>query len=114
MSEEKTVFKRIIDGEIPAEIIYEDEQCIAIRDISPQAPLHVLVIPKKPVAKVSDGTAEDEALFGHLMLTAANIARGEGYEDFRLVVNNGAAAGQSVFHVHVHVLAGRGLSWPPG
>ncbi|MDH3647591.1 MAG: histidine triad nucleotide-binding protein [Gammaproteobacteria bacterium] len=111
---EKSLFTRIIDREIPSEIVFEDELCIAIRDISPQAPLHVLVVPKKPIAKLSDGTADDAELIGHLMLKAAAIASDEGFEDFRVVVNNGAAAGQSVFHLHVHVLAGRGLNWPPG
>lgn len=111
---EKSLFTRMIDREIPADIVFEDDQCIAVRDINPQAPLHVLVIPKKPVAKVSDGNSDDAALFGHLLLTASNIARTEGHDDFRLVINNGAAAGQSVFHLHVHVLAGRPLTWPPG
>ena len=111
---EKSLFTRIIDREIPAEIVFEDDECIALRDINPQAPLHVLVIPKKPVAKISDGSTEDARLFGHLLLTAADIAHSEGHEDFRLVVNNGASAGQSVFHLHVHVLAGRGMGWPPG
>lgn len=111
---EKSLFTRIIDREIPADIVYEDDQCIAVRDINPQAPLHVLVIPKKPIAKVSDGNADDAALFGHLLLAASEIVHKEGFEDFRLVVNNGAAAGQSVFHLHVHVLAGRSLGWPPG
>ena len=111
---EKTLFSRIIDREIPAEIVHEDDHCIAINDISPQAPLHVLVIPKKPIARLSDGDAAEAELFGHLMLTGAAIARDAGHEDFRLVINNGAGAGQSVFHLHVHVLAGRGLSWPPG
>ncbi len=111
---EKTLFSKIIDREIPSDIVYEDDVCIAIRDISPQAPLHVLVIPKKPVAKVSDAGDEDAPALGHLLLCGGRIARDAGHEDFRLVINNGAAAGQSVFHIHVHVLAGRGLDWPPG
>ncbi|MDH3588404.1 MAG: histidine triad nucleotide-binding protein [Gammaproteobacteria bacterium] len=111
---EKSLFTRIIDREIPAEIVFEDDLCIAIRDVNPQAPLHVLVIPKQPVTKISDGDSGDAGLFGHLLLTAADIASREGHEDFRLVINNGAGAGQSVFHLHVHVLAGRGLGWPPG
>ncbi|MBT8131813.1 MAG: histidine triad nucleotide-binding protein [Gammaproteobacteria bacterium] len=111
---EKSLFTQIMDREIPAELLYEDEQCIAIRDINPQAPLHVLVIPRKPLPRLSDGEAADAELLGHLMLRGAEIARDAGYEDFRLVVNNGAAAGQSVFHLHLHVLAGRDLGWPPG
>ena len=111
---EKSLFSKIIDGEISSEIVFQDEQCFAIRDINPQAPLHLLVIPRVPVARLSDGSAEDGALFGHLLLTAAQLARDEGFDDYRIVINNGAGAGQSVFHLHVHVLAGRGLNWPPG
>jgi histidine triad (HIT) family protein len=109
-----TIFSRIIDREIPADIIYEDEQALAFRDISPQAPVHFLVIPKKPIAKLSDATPEDQALLGHLLLVAREVAAQEGLEDFRLNVNNGAGASQTVFHLHVHVLGGRSFSWPPG
>jgi len=109
-----TIFSRIIDREIPADIIYEDEQALAFRDISPQAPVHFLVIPKKPIAKLSDATSEDQALLGHLLLVAREVAAQEGLEDFRLNVNNGAGASQTVFHLHVHVLGGRSFSWPPG
>ncbi len=112
---EKTLFTRIIDRELPAEIIYEDDYCVAFRDINPQAPFHALVVPRKPIAMVADATAEDTEMLGKLLLAAAEVARRHGYgEAFRLVVNNGAAVGQTVFHVHVHVLAGRGFSWPPG
>ncbi|MBT8143782.1 MAG: histidine triad nucleotide-binding protein [Gammaproteobacteria bacterium] len=111
---EKTLFSKIIDGEIPSEIVHEDEHCFAIRDINPQAPLHLLVIPRKPIPMLSDGEADDGPLFGHLLLTAAQLARQSGFDNFRTVVNNGAGAGQSVFHLHVHVLAGRDLRWPPG
>ena len=111
---EKTLFTRIIDGEIASDIVYEDDYCFAIRDINPQAPLHLLVIPRKPVAAISDCEADDAMLVGHLFLVGATLARGQGFEDFRFVVNNGAGAGQSVFHLHVHVLAGRELGWPPG
>ena len=111
---EKSLFSRIIDGEIPADIVFQDEKCFAIRDINPQAPLHLLVIPREPVAGLSDGEQRHGALFGHLLLTAARLAKAEGHDDYRVVINNGAGAGQSVFHLHVHVLGGRGLKWPPG
>lgn len=115
MSASKTLFEKIIDREIPATIVHEDDLCIAIRDINPQAPTHILLIPKKPMPRLCDAVAEDQALLGHLMLTANRIAAAEGHgESFRLVVNNGAAAGQSVFHLHLHILAGRPLKWPPG
>ena len=96
-------------------MVFEDDQCIAFRDINPQAPMHILVVPRKPIPKVSDATAQDKELLGHLLITAAAIADKEGYGDaFRLVVNNGAEVGQSVFHIHVHLLAGRKFTWPPG
>lgn len=110
-----TLFSKIINREIPATIVYEDDQCLAFRDINPQAPMHILVIPKKPIPKLVDAQADDQALLGHLLLKASEIAGSEGYGDaFRLVVNNGAGAGQTVFHLHVHILGGRGFSWPPG
>ncbi len=110
-----TIFNKIINREIPADIVYEDEQCFAFRDANPQAPVHILVVPKKSIAMVSDALEEDETLLGHLLITAAKIAKQEGFgEAFRLVVNNGEDAGQTVFHLHVHVLAGRLLTWPPG
>ncbi len=111
----QTIFSKIINREIPADIVYEDDHALAFRDINPQAPLHVLVIPKKPIDMLSSAIAEDQEVLGYLMLTAAKVARQEGYGDaFRLVVNNGADAGQTVFHLHLHVLGGRSLSWPPG
>jgi|TARA_B110000977_G_scaffold76169_1_gene102752 histidine triad (HIT) family protein len=101
-----TLFTRIINREIPAEILYEDDQCIVINDISPQAPVHMLVIPRQPIAKLADASAADKALLGHLMWVAGEVARQAGVEEaFRLVVNNGQAAGQTVFHLHLHVLA---------
>jgi histidine triad (HIT) family protein len=112
---EETLFTKIIKRQIPADIVYEDEHCIAIRDINPQAPVHLLVIPKKPIDRLSNAEAEDQALLGHLMLAVARIAREFKIENaFRLAVNNGAEAGQSVFHLHLHILAGRALKWPPG
>lgn len=111
----KTLFEKIIDRELPATIVYEDELCVAFRDINPGAPTHILLVPRQPMVKLSDAVPSDQALLGHLMLTAPKIAAAEGYGDaFRLVVNNGAAAGQSVFHLHLHILAGRPMKWPPG
>jgi histidine triad (HIT) family protein len=103
-----TIFSKIIDGEIPADKVYEDDHCIAINDIAPQAPVHVLVIPKKPIEKLADAQEDDQELLGHLMLAAGKVARQLGVEEaFRLIVNNGAGAGQTVFHLHLHVIAGR-------
>ncbi|WP_022977738.1 histidine triad nucleotide-binding protein [Nevskia ramosa] len=111
----KTLFEKIIAREIPATIVFEDELCFAIRDINPVAPTHILLIPKKPMPRLCDAVPEDQALLGHLMLIATRIAEAEGYGDaYRLVVNNGAASGQSVFHLHLHIIAGRPLKWPPG
>jgi histidine triad (HIT) family protein len=110
-----TIFGRMISREIPADIVYEDELCLAFRDINPQAPTHVLLVPKKEIVKLSDATPEDAALLGHMMVTVGKIARDLGIEDaFRVVVNNGAEAGQSVFHLHLHILSGRPFRWPPG
>ena len=107
----KTLFEKIIDREIPADIIFEDELSIVIKDISPQAPTHLLIIPKKVIPKLSDSTAEDQSILGHLMLVAGQIADQLGLDEtFRLVVNNGAKAGQSVFHLHLHLLSGRPLN----
>lgn len=115
MASEETLFTKIINREIPADIVYEDEFCLAFNDINPQAPLHVLLIPKIPIAKLSESSAADQSLLGHLLVTAPKIAQEHGYQDaFRLVVNNGEAAGQTVFHLHLHILAGRDLHWPPG
>jgi histidine triad (HIT) family protein len=110
-----TIFGKIIRREIPADIVYEDDLCLAIRDINPQAPTHVLIIPKREIPKLSDAQPGDVALLGHLVLASVRVARELGVADaFRLVVNNGAGAGQSVFHLHLHLLAGRPMRWPPG
>jgi histidine triad (HIT) family protein len=110
-----TIFTKIIAREIPAKIVYEDELCLAFHDVNPQAPTHVLLIPKKEIPRLVDAQPEDAALMGHLLLTANKIARQLGVGDaFRLAVNNGADAGQSVFHLHLHILAGRAFKWPPG
>lgn len=110
----ETIFSKIIKREIPADIIYEDDLALAFRDVHPQAPVHFLVIPKKPIVKLSESTIEDQALLGHLLLVASKVATQEGLTSFRLVTNNGAEAGQSVFHLHIHVLGGRSFTWPPG
>lgn len=110
-----TIFGRIINREMAADIVYEDELCLAFRDINPQAPTHVLLVPKKPIAKLTDAQPEDQDLLGHLLLAASRVARSLGVDDaFRVVVNNGAGVGQSVFHLHLHLLAGRRFRWPPG
>ena len=110
-----TIFAKIIKREIPADIVYEDDRCLAFRDVNPQAPVHILVIPKQPIARLVDAGEDDEALLGHLMLAANQVAADEGIGDaFRVVVNNGAGVGQSVFHLHLHVLGGRSFTWPPG
>ncbi|MEP0202352.1 MAG: histidine triad nucleotide-binding protein [Halioglobus sp.] len=106
-----TIFGKIISGDIPSEFIYEDEHCIAINDISPQAPVHVLVIPKRGIAKLADAQPDDQELLGHLLLAAGNVARQLGVDEaFRLIINNGEGAGQTVFHLHLHILAGGTLS----
>lgn len=108
MSEEKSIFSKIMDGEIPAETVYEDEHCICIKDISPQAPTHLLIIPRKPIPRLADATEEDKALLGHLMLKVGDLARLSGVDEaFRVVINNGADAGQTVFHLHLHLLGNK-------
>lgn len=112
----KTLFQKIIDREIPANIAHEDEHCIAIHDINPQAPVHLLVIPKKLIPRVGEATADDQSTLGHLLLTAAKLAKELGVAEsgYRLVINNGRDGGESVPHLHVHLLAKRPLAWPPG
>ena len=116
MSDQSCIFCKIVAGEIPAAKIYEDDAAIAFRDINPQAPVHVLVIPRAHIASLDDAADSDEAELGRLVLAAARVARQEGLTEggYRTVVNTGAGAGQSVFHLHLHVLGGRRLSWPPG
>ena len=110
-----TIFGKIIDREIPADIVYEDDLCLAFRDVNPQAPQHILLIPKKLIPKLADAKADDKELLGHMMLAAGDIARELGIgEAFRLVINNGAGAQQSVFHLHMHILGDRSFNWPPG
>ncbi len=108
MSDEKTIFARIIDGELPSEKIYEDDQAIVIKDINPQAPTHVLIIPREPIPRLVDAEPSHQALLGHLLLVAGKVARELGVDEaFRLVINNGADAGQTVFHLHLHILASK-------
>ena len=115
-TEQDCLFCKIAAGAIPAALVYEDERAVAFRDINPQAPTHVLVIPREHITSLSDAGAGDESLLGHLMLTAARVARAGGLAEsgYRTVVNTGAGAGQSVFHLHLHVVGGRPLQWPPG
>ena len=108
------LFCKIAAGEIPAEKLYEDDEMLAFRDIAPQAPVHFLVIPKKHIQDPSAVGVEDEGLIGRMMRTGSKVAKENGITDFRLVFNNGAEAGQTVFHIHMHVLGGRSLNWPPG
>ena len=111
----KTLFQKIADKEIPAKLIHEDTLCVAFHDIAPQAPVHVLIVPRKAIARVAEASAEDQALLGHLLLVAQKIAKQlELAKGFRLVINNGPDGGESVPHMHVHLLGGRAMVWPPG
>ncbi|MEM9351787.1 MAG: histidine triad nucleotide-binding protein [Planctomycetota bacterium] len=111
----ETIFTKIINREIPADIVFEDDLCLVFRDVDPQAPTHVLVIPKKPIVSVAELGAEDEELLGHLWLVISRVAAELGLGDgYRVVVNTGADGGQTVDHLHFHVLGGRKLTWPPG
>lgn len=115
MSAEKTIFAKIIDREIPADIVYEDDLTLAFRDINPQAPVHILVIPKKPIDRVQNMSVDDAPLLGHMVWVATRLAEKEQLDSgYRLVMNNGKDSGQTVFHIHLHLLGGRTLSWPPG
>jgi histidine triad (HIT) family protein len=111
-----TLFEKIIAREIPADIVFEDARCLAFRDIAPQAPVHILVVPKRAIPRVGESLPADAELLGHLLVTAGQIAKSEGVADsgFRLVINNGADGGEAVPHLHVHLLGGRPLAWPPG
>jgi histidine triad (HIT) family protein len=112
---EKTIFKRIIDRELPADIVFEDDKCLAFRDITPQAPTHILVIPKKEIRSVADLADEDAALVGHLYLVIRDLARDQGLTSgYRVVANCGPDGGQTVDHLHFHLLGARPLAWPPG
>jgi histidine triad (HIT) family protein len=112
----KTIFQKIIDREIPAKLAHEDEHCIAIHDINPQAPVHVLIIPKKLIPRVGEASVADQPVLGHLLLTAAALAKKLGVAEsgYRIVINNGRDGGETVPHLHVHLLGKRPLAWPPG
>ena len=115
MPRKKTLFQQIMEGKIPGKIEYEDEHCIVLHDISPQAPIHLLIIPKKPIARISLAQSSDAALLGHLLLTAKHMAKKLNCRSgFRIAINNGRGAGETVPHLHLHFLAGRPLKWPPG
>ena len=109
-----TIFARILRGEIQCDEVYSDESCLAFRDVAPVAPVHLLVIPRKPLESLREAETGDEALLGHLLVVAAKVAKQEGLTDWRTVINSGEGAGQTVFHLHVHVIGGRSLDWPPG
>ncbi|GAA5481723.1 histidine triad nucleotide-binding protein [Haloferula sargassicola] len=113
---EKTLFEKIRDREIPATIVHEDEHCLAFKDIDPKAPTHLLIVPKKLIPRVAEASAEDQAVLGHMLLVAGELARSGGFAEkgFRLVINNGPDGGEAVPHLHIHVLAGRAMTWPPG
>ena len=112
----KNIFEKIIAREIPADIVFEDDSVLAFRDVNPKAPTHVLIVPKKSIARISEAGTEDEKLLGHLLLKAAEVAGklGLGKSGYRLVINNGKDGGETVPHLHCHILGGRGLGWPPG
>lgn len=115
MNDERTIFKKIIDGDIPADIVYQDDVCLAFHDVSPQAPKHILLIPKKEIENIAAATAEDAEILGHMMTKVKQIAEQAGLENgYRVVANCGADGGQSVDHLHFHILGGRKLTWPPG
>ncbi|MBD2088456.1 histidine triad nucleotide-binding protein [Microcoleus sp. FACHB-1515] len=115
MSETDTIFGKIIRREIPADIVYEDDLALAFRDVNPQAPVHLLVIPKQPITKLSDAQPEDHRILGHLLMTAKRVAEQAGLTNgYRVVINTGNDGGQTVYHLHLHILGGRSMQWPPG
>src|SRR6476469_356197 len=115
MTTQETLFSKIIRREIPADIVYEDDLALAFKDIQPQAPVHILVIPKQPIAQLADAESQDHALMGHLLLTIKRVAEQAGLKNgYRVVINNGDDGGQTVPHLHLHILGGRHMKWPPG
>ncbi len=111
----ETIFSKIIRREIPADIVYEDDLALAFKDVNPQAPVHILVIPKKPIPRLADAESQDHALLGHLLLTVKRVAEQAGLTNgYRLVINTGPDGGQTVYHLHLHILGGRQMTWPPG
>ena len=111
---EETIFSKILKGDIPCDEVYSDEHCLAFRDIEPQAPTHIILIPRKVITSLLEAEEKDGELLGHLLLVAAKVAKKEGLQDWRTVINSGAGAGQTVFHLHLHIMGGRSLNWPPG
>jgi len=111
-----TIFKKIIDKEIPVDIVYEDDLCLAFKDIDPKAPTHILIIPKKEIPSMAEASQGDEGLLGHILITASRIAKDQGISDsgYRLVANTNSEGGQEVYHLHIHLLGGRQMTWPPG
>jgi histidine triad (HIT) family protein len=111
-----TLFEKICQGEIPADIVYQDDHCVCFRDIAPQAPTHLLLVPRKPIPRIGEATADDKELLGHMLLQVSHIARSVGISEsgFRVVMNNGRDGGEAVPHLHIHILGGRAMSWPPG
>jgi histidine triad (HIT) family protein len=114
MSEENCLFCKIIAEKSTGDFVHQDEHCVVLRDINPQAPMHVLVIPREHLESLADASQKEESLLGHLLRVGARVANDQGHESYRTIINTGAEAGQSVFHLHVHVLGGRGMHWPPG
>tara|TARA_B100001996_G_C18421006_1_gene500692 strand:+ start:213 stop:551 length:339 start_codon:yes stop_codon:yes gene_type:complete len=111
---QETIFGKILNGEIPCEEVFSDDICLAFRDVQPQAPVHILIIPRKPIKSLLDTSDEDKMILGHLLFIASTIASMEGLKDWRTVINTGSKAGQTVFHLHLHILGGREFTWPPG
>ncbi len=111
---EETIFNKILKGEIPCDEVYKDEKCLAFRDIQPQAPIHILIIPRKPIKSLYEVSDKDAELLGHLLVASAKIAKQEGLSNWRTVINTGSEAGQTVFYLHIHIIGGRSLAWPPG
>ena len=110
----ETIFDHILSGKIPCDEVYSDEHCLAFRDIQPQAPTHIVLIPRIAIKSMHEVKAEDTEILGHLLLVSAKIARDEGLESWRTIINTGSEAGQTVFHLHLHIIGGRSLDWPPG
>ena len=111
---QESIFGQILAGKIPCDEVFSDEKCLAFRDIQPQAPIHILVIPRKPLVSLAEVKSEDCELLGHLLIVASKVAKAEGLSNWRTVINTGAEAGQTVFHLHIHIIGGRKLDWPPG
>ena len=110
----KTIFSEILKGNIPCDEVYKDDLCLAFRDIQPQAPIHILVIPRKAIPSLREAEEKDAKLLGHLLLVSASLAKKQGLKNWRTVINTGSEAGQTVFHLHIHIIGGRSMSWPPG